>query len=228
MASSFTGFIALLPSCSAPYMVLYILGRTAKPTSDASRRCFASVRPSLTTRPTRHPPQGGHRRAGTRTEQSILAGHHRSCDTASPTPATARCTTSSTAAAARWRSCTRPPVLGRVPRRPARARRALPGDRDGHPRNSAHPAARASPGASNCSPPGCSTCATISAQVALVGHHTGAVIAVEVVAVAPDRVRALVLSGMPFVHAERGRVVACRPAIDHLVPAADGSHLARL
>lgn len=66
------------------------------------------------------------------------------------------------------------------------------------------------------------------ADVALVGHHTGAVIAVEVAASAPDRVRALVLSGMPFVDAERRRAVTDRPPIDHVEPAADGSHLMRL
>jgi pimeloyl-ACP methyl ester carboxylesterase len=66
------------------------------------------------------------------------------------------------------------------------------------------------------------------AEVAVVGHHTGAVIAVEVAASAPDRVRALVLSGTPFVDAERRRAVAARPPIDHVEPSADGAHLARL
>ncbi len=65
-------------------------------------------------------------------------------------------------------------------------------------------------------------------QVALVGHHTGAVVALEVAAAAPDRVRALVLSGMPFVDARRRRLVARRAPIDHVVPAPDGSHLRRL
>ncbi|MFD5750348.1 alpha/beta fold hydrolase [Streptomyces sp. NPDC127033] len=66
-------------------------------------------------------------------------------------------------------------------------------------------------------------------QVALVGHHTGGVVAAEVAASAPDRVRALVLSGMPFVDAPRRHQVATgRPAIDHVERAADGSHLQRL
>ncbi|WAP54756.1 alpha/beta fold hydrolase [Streptomyces sp. S465] len=65
-------------------------------------------------------------------------------------------------------------------------------------------------------------------QVFLVGHHTGAVIALEVAASAPDRIHALVLSGMPFVDAERRRRVARRAPIDHVVPAPDGSHLMRL
>ena len=65
-------------------------------------------------------------------------------------------------------------------------------------------------------------------RVAIVGHHTGAVIAVEVAAAVPDRVRGLVLSGMPFVDADRRQRVASRPPIDHVVPAADGSHLTQL
>src|SRR2546422_309614 len=40
-------------------------------------------------------------------------------------------------------------------------------------------------------------------NVAVVGHHTGAVIAAEMAASAPDRVRALVLSACPFVDAAR-------------------------
>ncbi|MDQ4118637.1 MAG: alpha/beta fold hydrolase [Actinomycetota bacterium] len=66
-------------------------------------------------------------------------------------------------------------------------------------------------------------------RVAVVGHHTGGVIAVEVAATAPERVHGLVLSGTPFVDAHRRRrVAASRPPIDHVVPAADGSHLAQL
>ena len=40
-------------------------------------------------------------------------------------------------------------------------------------------------------------------RAAIVGHHTGAVIAVEMAASAPARVSALVLSACPFVDAER-------------------------
>ncbi|MFF3930185.1 alpha/beta fold hydrolase [Streptomyces hirsutus] len=65
-------------------------------------------------------------------------------------------------------------------------------------------------------------------RVALVGHHTGAVIALEAAAAAPDRVQGLVLSGMPFVDAERRRLVARRAPIDHVVPAPDGSHVLQL
>lgn len=63
---------------------------------------------------------------------------------------------------------------------------------------------------------------------ALVGHHTGAVVAVEVAATRPDRIEALVLSGMPFVDAPRRRAVEQRRPIDHVVPQPDGSHLLQL
>ena len=62
----------------------------------------------------------------------------------------------------------------------------------------------------------------------LVGHHTGGVIAVEVAASAPGRVARLVLSGTPYVDADRRRRVLSRPPVDHVVPAADGSHLLAL
>ncbi|MGY1805824.1 alpha/beta fold hydrolase [Blastococcus sp. SYSU D00669] len=65
-------------------------------------------------------------------------------------------------------------------------------------------------------------------RVALVGHHTGGVVAVEVAARAPERVSALVLSAVPHVDAARREVVRGRPPIDHVVPAPDGSHLGAL
>lgn len=61
---------------------------------------------------------------------------------------------------------------------------------------------------------------------ALVGHHTGGVVAVEVAARAGEGVRALVLSSTPYVDAEhRGR-----PAhgVDSVTPDDDGSHLLAL
>ncbi|MDX6741071.1 alpha/beta fold hydrolase [Actinocorallia sp. A-T 12471] len=65
-------------------------------------------------------------------------------------------------------------------------------------------------------------------RVALVGHHTGGVVATEVAARAPERVRALVLSGVPYVDAERRAKVAARPPIDHVAVSPDGAHLADL
>lgn len=62
-------------------------------------------------------------------------------------------------------------------------------------------------------------------RVALVGHHTGGVIATEVAAREPGRVSALVLSGVPYVDAARRARVAARPPIDEVTPAPDGSHL---
>lgn len=65
-------------------------------------------------------------------------------------------------------------------------------------------------------------------SVVLVGHHTGAVIAVEVAASAPERIRGLILSGMPYVDAERRKAVARRPPIDHVVRQSNGAHLQQL
>jgi pimeloyl-ACP methyl ester carboxylesterase len=65
-------------------------------------------------------------------------------------------------------------------------------------------------------------------QVALVGHHTGAVIALEVATRDPARLSALVLSAMPLVTPERRERVRNRPPIDHVEPATDGSHLTEL
>ena len=66
-------------------------------------------------------------------------------------------------------------------------------------------------------------------RAALVGHHTGGVIAMEVAVAAPERVSALVLSGTPYVDAERRRLVSgSRPPIDQVAPSADGSHLTTL
>ncbi|GHD20546.1 alpha/beta fold hydrolase [Tianweitania populi] len=60
------------------------------------------------------------------------------------------------------------------------------------------------------------------------GHHTGAVIALEVAARAPKRVTHLVLSAMSFVDAERRARHAGHRVIDEVEPRADGSHLAEL
>ena len=65
-------------------------------------------------------------------------------------------------------------------------------------------------------------------RCAVVGHHTGGVIAVELAARAPDRVGALVLSSTPYTDAAFRRARAERPPIDAVAPSADGSHLAAL
>ncbi|SEA36997.1 alpha/beta fold hydrolase [Variovorax sp. YR216] len=62
----------------------------------------------------------------------------------------------------------------------------------------------------------------------VVGHHTGGVIAVELAAAFPGRVRALVLSSTPFTNAAFRTARAERPPIDEVAPSEDGSHLAAL
>lgn len=64
---------------------------------------------------------------------------------------------------------------------------------------------------------------------AVVGHHTGAVIAMELAAAHPERVERLVLSACPFVDAaERGRRRVAGHRVDHVEPRPDGTHLAEL
>jgi pimeloyl-ACP methyl ester carboxylesterase len=66
-------------------------------------------------------------------------------------------------------------------------------------------------------------------SAAVVGHHTGAVIAMELAAAYPERVERLVLSASPFVDAadrERRRTGAHR--VDHVEAKPDGTHLAEL
>ncbi|MFB9630926.1 alpha/beta fold hydrolase [Nonomuraea helvata] len=65
-------------------------------------------------------------------------------------------------------------------------------------------------------------------RVALVGHHTGAVIALEVAARDPSRLSALVLSAMPHVTPGRRERVRDLPQVDHVRPAADGAHVTEL
>jgi pimeloyl-ACP methyl ester carboxylesterase len=65
-------------------------------------------------------------------------------------------------------------------------------------------------------------------RVALVGHHTGGVVAVEVAATQPRRVTRLVLSGTTCVDEEGRRIAATWPPIDAVEPKADGSHLTEL
>ena len=66
------------------------------------------------------------------------------------------------------------------------------------------------------------------ARIHVVGHHTGGVVAVELAATFPDRVRSLVLSSTPYTDEAFRRVRAQRPPIDEVAPSADGSHLAAL
>jgi pimeloyl-ACP methyl ester carboxylesterase len=65
-------------------------------------------------------------------------------------------------------------------------------------------------------------------RVALVGHHTGGIIAVEVAARAPERVARLVLSSTPYIDAEARRRRRSRPPIDLVEVDPDGDHLVEL
>ena len=65
-------------------------------------------------------------------------------------------------------------------------------------------------------------------RAALVGHHTGGVIAVDIAARYPDRVTRLVLSSTPFVDAAARRRRALRPPIDEVERTPDGAYLQQL
>ncbi len=66
------------------------------------------------------------------------------------------------------------------------------------------------------------------AQVDVVGHHTGGVVAIELAAAFPDHVHSLVLSSTPYTDEPFRRARAQRPPIDEVAPSEDGSHLAAL
>jgi pimeloyl-ACP methyl ester carboxylesterase len=65
-------------------------------------------------------------------------------------------------------------------------------------------------------------------QANLVGHHTGGVVAIELAAAFPDRVRGLVLSSTPYTDEVFRIARAQRPPIDEVALSDDGSHLAAL
>lgn len=65
-------------------------------------------------------------------------------------------------------------------------------------------------------------------EAALVGHHTGGVVAIEVAARAPGRVPALILSSTPYVDAEARERRRDRPPIDAVEPDPGGAHLTEL
>lgn len=65
-------------------------------------------------------------------------------------------------------------------------------------------------------------------RFAVVGHHTGAAIGMEIAARAPQRVTGLVLSSCPFVDAARRATHGQHPVVDGVTPRPDGSHLLEL
>ncbi len=62
----------------------------------------------------------------------------------------------------------------------------------------------------------------------VVGHHTGAAIAVEMAAARPERIEALVLSASPYVDAARRAADGSKRVIDEAGTQADGGHLAEI
>lgn len=65
-------------------------------------------------------------------------------------------------------------------------------------------------------------------RAAVVGHHTGAVVAMEMAASHPDRVAALVLSSCPYVDAARRAAHEGKRVIDDVRHMASGAHLVEL
>ncbi|BCM81654.1 alpha/beta fold hydrolase [Methylobacterium indicum] len=65
-------------------------------------------------------------------------------------------------------------------------------------------------------------------ECCLVGHHTGAVVALEATVRAPGRVAALVLSSCPMVDAPRRAHHAAKTPIDMVNPDGEGNHLLQL
>ncbi len=65
-------------------------------------------------------------------------------------------------------------------------------------------------------------------RLSVVGHHTGAVIAIEMAAAYPDRIEAVVLSAAPLVDADFRTRHAGPVHVDNAVGSSDGSHLLAL
>lgn len=62
----------------------------------------------------------------------------------------------------------------------------------------------------------------------VVGHHTGGVVAIELAAAFPERIRSLVLSSTPYTGESFRKARAHRPPIDEVAASEDGSHLTAL
>jgi pimeloyl-ACP methyl ester carboxylesterase len=62
----------------------------------------------------------------------------------------------------------------------------------------------------------------------IVGHHTGAELAIEIAATHPERVEKLVLSAAPYSDEERAREIETRPSVDKVDLKQDGSHLTEM
>jgi pimeloyl-ACP methyl ester carboxylesterase len=62
----------------------------------------------------------------------------------------------------------------------------------------------------------------------VVGHHTGAVIAIEIASSHPERVNKLVLSAAPYVDEARRNEILTRPPVDKVDLKQNGSHLTEM
>ncbi len=65
-------------------------------------------------------------------------------------------------------------------------------------------------------------------NVAIAGHHTGAVIAHEMAASQPERVSALILSSCPFIDEAGRKAHDGKPVVDDVTRSSNGSHLTEL
>jgi pimeloyl-ACP methyl ester carboxylesterase len=65
-------------------------------------------------------------------------------------------------------------------------------------------------------------------RATVLGHHTGAAVAVEMAAARPERVDALILSACPYVDAARRESATGKRVIDEVTAHPDGRHLAEL
>ncbi|MCS6784847.1 MAG: alpha/beta hydrolase [Candidatus Caldarchaeum sp.] len=65
-------------------------------------------------------------------------------------------------------------------------------------------------------------------KIHLVGHHTGAVVAVEIASTQPERVKTLVLSGCPYIDEQERQRRKGKEVVDTFHSSMDGSHLIEL
>ena len=122
-----------------------------------------------------------------------------------------------------------PPLLGRVPRTLAAFGPAFSGYRHGYAgygRLSPHPDGDS---IENYADAALALLEHLDInRCAVVGHHTGGVIAFRLSAIATERVARLVLSSTPFVNEEGRKLRETRPPIDEVEPDENGTHLAEL
>ncbi|NKQ51723.1 alpha/beta hydrolase [Amycolatopsis sp. K13G38] len=65
-------------------------------------------------------------------------------------------------------------------------------------------------------------------DAAVLGHHTGGAVGIELAAIAPERVRALMLSSTPWTGPDYRAAHAGRTTVDEVEPTGDGQHLVEM